>query len=171
MKVKQVLIALIALSLAASLHAETGPLPPRTWRPGEEHSSAGGGGPHNVILFIGDGMGFEQVKAAGIYAHGTSGTLSFESLPYQGEVTTTSADNPVTDSAAAATAMATGFKVNNRVISVAIPGDGRDLETVLERLRDQGKSTGLVTIAYVTHATPAAFGAHESDRGLSLIHI
>jgi alkaline phosphatase len=54
--------------------------------------------------------------------------------------------------------------VNNGVISVAIPGDGRELETVLERLRDQGKRTGLVTTAYVTHATPAGFGAHEPSR-------
>ena len=60
--------------------------------------------------------------------------------------------------------MATGFKVNNGVISMAIPGDGRELVTVLERLKSQGKRTGLVTTTFVTHATPAAFGAHESSR-------
>jgi alkaline phosphatase len=120
--------------------------------------------PKNVIFLIGDGMGFEQVKAAGMYLNGTSGTMSFESLPFHAEMTTYSANSSVTDSAAAATAMATGLKVNNGVISVAIPGDQSELETALEYLRDRGKSTGLVTTTYITHATPAGFGAHESSR-------
>jgi len=121
--------------------------------------------PRNVIFLIGDGMGFEQVKAAGMYLNGGPGTLSFESLPYQGELTTYAANASVTDSAAAATAMATSHKANNGVISMAYPGDGRELETLLEYSRDRGKSTGLVTTTYMTHATPAAFGAHEPSRG------
>ena len=121
--------------------------------------------PTNVIFCIGDGMGFEKVKAAGMYAHGKNGTLSFEAFPYQGEVTTHSADSPTTDSAAAATAMATGSKVNNGVISTALPGDSRELCTLLECFKDQGKSTGLVSTTFITHATPAAFGAHEPKRG------
>ncbi|MHC4694527.1 MAG: alkaline phosphatase, partial [Planctomycetota bacterium] len=121
--------------------------------------------PKNVIIFIGDGMGFEQVKAGGIYANGAEGTLSFESFPYYGELTTYSANASVTDSAAAATALATGIKVNNGVISMAYPGDHSELETLLERFKAQGKSTGLVTTVYVTHATPAGFGAHEPERG------
>ena len=87
--------------------------------------------PTNVIFCIGDGMGCEKVKAASMYAHGKTGTLSFEAFPYQGEVTTHSADSPITDSAAAATAMATGSKVNNGVISTALPGDGSELYTLL----------------------------------------
>jgi alkaline phosphatase len=118
----------------------------------------------NVIFCIGDGMGFEKVKAAGMYAHGEAGTLSFEAFPYQGEVTTHSADSSMTDSAAAATAMATGFKVNNGVLSTALPGDGRELYTLLEYFRDQGKRTGLVSTTFITHATPAAFGAHNPAR-------
>jgi alkaline phosphatase len=55
-------------------------------------------------------------------------------------------------------------KVNNGVISVAIPGDGHELETLLEYYGAAGKSTGLVTTAYMTDATPATFGAHESSR-------
>jgi alkaline phosphatase len=120
-----------------------------------------GAPPKNVILLIGDGMGFEQVRAANYY---NGGPLSFETLPYQGEVTTHSASSSVTDSAAAGTAMATGVKVNNGVISMAIPGDGSELETVLEFSQDLGKRTGLVTTTAITHATPAAFGAHEPDR-------
>ena len=121
--------------------------------------------PTNVIFCIGDGMGFEKVKAASMYAHGKTGTLSFEAFPYQGEVTTHSADSLITDSAAAATAMATGSKVNNGVISTALPGDGKELYTLLEYFKDQGKSTGLVSTTFITHATPAAFGAHEPKRG------
>jgi alkaline phosphatase len=120
--------------------------------------------PKNIIFFVGDGMGPEQVKAAGIYAYGAPGTLSFESFPYQGRLTTYSANSSIPDSAAAATAMATGFKVNNDVISMAYPGNGSELETLLEYYKSLGKSTGLVTTTYVEHATPAAFGAHEPSR-------
>ena len=67
--------------------------------------------PNNIIFFIGDGMGFEQVKAAGMYDNGAEGTLLFETFPYQAEVTTYSANSSVTDSAAAATAIAAGIKV------------------------------------------------------------
>jgi len=120
--------------------------------------------PKNVIFFIGDGMGPEQVEAAAIYAYGAPGTLSFESFPYQGGLTTYSANSSITDSAAAATAMATGIKVDNGVISMAYPGNGSDLETLLEYYKSLGKSTGLVSTSYLTDATPAAFGAHEPTR-------
>lgn len=118
----------------------------------------------NIILFIGDGMGLEHVRAAGMYLNGKPGTLIFESFPYRGTVTTYSADQSVTDSAAAATAMAAGKKVNNGTISMAIPGDGSELTTLLEYYSSLGKSTGLVTTTYITHATPAAFAAHEPHR-------
>jgi len=120
--------------------------------------------PKNIVFFIGDGMGFGHVKAAGMYADGVEGSLSFEAFPYQAETTTLSANSSITDSAAAATAMATGFKVNNGVISMAYPGDMSELETLLEYFKNRGKSTGLVTTTYITHATPAAFGAHEPAR-------
>ena len=119
--------------------------------------------PKNVVILIGDGMGFEQVKAAGIYANGAAGTLSFESLPYQADCTTYSANSSITDSAASATAIATGHKVNNGVIILATPGDNSELETLLEYFKARNKSTGLVTTTYVSHATPAGFGAHESS--------
>jgi alkaline phosphatase len=120
--------------------------------------------PKNVIVFIGDGMGFEQVKAAGMYEHGNPGTLSFEGFTNQAEAATYSANSSVTDSAAAGTAIATGHKVNNGVISMAYPGDGSELQTLLEYFKDRGKSTGLVSTTYITHATPASFGAHEPSR-------
>ncbi|NQT94515.1 MAG: alkaline phosphatase [Lentisphaerae bacterium] len=115
----------------------------------------------NIILLIGDGMGPEQVKA-GRYFNG--GALSFESFPYQGMITTWAADNAITDSAAAGTAIATGRKVNNAVISEARPGDAGELLTALEYHQARGRRTGLVTTTYVTHATPAVFAAHERHR-------
>ena len=124
--------------------------------------------PKNIIFFIGDGMGFEHVKAAGYY---TGATLSFESFPYSGQVTTYSLNaggsNPgATDSAAAGTALATGVKVNNGQVSMLEinPGEWIELETLLEYFKDQGKMTGLVTTSFMTDATPAAFGAHDENR-------
>ena len=92
--------------------------------------------PKNVIFFIGDGMGFEQVKMAGMYDNGAVGTLNFELFPYSGQLTTYSADDLVTDSAA--TALATGAKVDNGVISIiATPGGDIELQTLLEYYKAQ----------------------------------
>ncbi len=117
-----------------------------------------------VILFIGDGMGFDHVRAAAMHRAGPGGTLSFESFPFRGSVATANADGGVTDSAAAATAMATGVKVHNMVVSVASPGDGSPLRTALELFAAAGRSTGLVTTSSVLDATPAAFAAHRPSR-------
>lgn len=119
----------------------------------------------HVIVLIGDGMGFEQVKAGGMYLNGQPGTLPFEAFPYQAQVTTYSYGGELTDSAAASTAMATGHKVENAVINEEIPGDGHELHTLLEYARDRDMSTGLVTTSPITDATPAGFGAHTSARG------
>lgn len=121
--------------------------------------------PRNVVLLVGDGMGVEQARAARIFANGDVEPLGFETLPARACVQTTNASGGVTDSAAAATAMATGIKVDNGVLSLAIPGDGAPLTTALELLHAAGKSAGLVTTATrVTDATPAAFGAHVASR-------
>lgn len=120
--------------------------------------------PRNVILCIGDGMGYEHVRAAGMYANGGEGTLCFESFPYETAMTTHSANSAITDSAASGTAIATGHKVNNGVLNMQIPGDGTELQTLLEYFQQQGKAVGLVTTTPITHATPAAFGAHEPSR-------
>ncbi len=120
--------------------------------------------PRYVILMVGDGMGFEQINACSIYLNGRPGTLSFESFPFSGETTNRSADSEIADSAASATAIATGTKVNNGVISSAIPGDGSELGTLLEHFKNEGMRTGLVTTTFMTDATPAAFGSHEPSR-------
>ncbi|MCX7818869.1 MAG: alkaline phosphatase [Kiritimatiellae bacterium] len=131
----------------------------------------------NIVLMIGDGMGFEHLRAASLYVHGREGALFMESLPHRGEVVTTPAwrlppgadpaatPPKVTDSAAAATAMATGRKVFNGVLSLALPGDGTPLETIVERFAREGRRVGIVTTAHLTDATPAAFIAHVTNRG------
>lgn len=116
----------------------------------------------NVIIFIGDGMGTEHIKAGGMLANGGAGTLSFESFPHQSSLTTSNSLNGITDSAAGATAIATGVKVINTVVSLAT--DGTPLTTLLELHKADGKSTGLVTTSYMEDASPAAFGAHELSR-------
>jgi alkaline phosphatase len=60
--------------------------------------------------------------------------------------------------------LASGYKVNTGVVSLAIPGDAQELETVLEYLQGWGKASGLITTSYLTDATPAAFGAHAACR-------
>lgn len=76
----------------------------------------------------------------------------------------TDSESGVTDSAAAATALATGTRVYNGVVSLASPGDSGELQTVLEYFKSKGKRTGLVTTDFTTGATPAAFGSHVATR-------
>lgn len=116
----------------------------------------------NVILFIGDGMGVAQISAARIASVGPDGRLAMDLLPESCLMTTHSADALTTDSAAAATAFATGHKTNNGYLSVA--PDGGPLKTILEHAQSLGMSTGLVTTSRLSHATPAAFASHIPDR-------
>lgn len=121
--------------------------------------------PYNVVLFIADGMGFEQLRATRIFLNGDTAPLRLETLPVKARMTTHNASGGVTDSAASATAMATGRKVWNDVLSLATPGDGRPLPTALEYRQATGAAVGLVTSGTVpTDATPAAFAAHQPSR-------
>ncbi len=120
-------------------------------------------GADNVILFIGDGAGLAQVAAARMAARGPDGRLAVDELEDIGLVTTHSASGLTTDSAAGATAYATGHKTTNGWLSVA--PDGTRLKTLVEYAREAGMGTGIVTTTGVTHATPAAFAAHVNDRG------
>lgn len=115
-----------------------------------------------IILFIGDGMGEPHRTAARWSTAGQRGTLAMDTLPMVGWSRTASANNPVTDSAAGGTAIATGVKTNNGV--VGLDPDGNVLVTILEQARAQGKAVGLVTTTQMAHATPASFAAHVPDR-------
>ncbi|MBM7645990.1 alkaline phosphatase [Scopulibacillus daqui] len=115
----------------------------------------------NVILFVGDGMGAAHRNAIRLATVGQKGELAMNDMPYTGMVHTSSTST-VTDSAAAATAMAAGVKTYNGAISINT--SKKPVKTVLESAKEQGKSTGLVTTSQVTDATPGAFGAHVNDR-------
>ncbi|WP_020617083.1 alkaline phosphatase [Paenibacillus daejeonensis] len=117
------------------------------------------GSAKNVILLIPDGMGISYLTATRIFK---GEELSFERY-VKGLMKTYSADTNITDSAAAGTAMATGYKTNNGVISVT--PDGGQPDSILDASREKGKSTGLVATSRITHATPAVFAAHDPSRG------
>jgi len=121
-----------------------------------------GQAPKNVILMIGDGMGLAQVTLARLSLDESSRPLDMDSMRCAGFVKTHAANATITDSAAAGTALATGFKTNNGMIST-LP-DGTSVETILEAAAKIGKATGLVTTVTITHATPASFGAHVESR-------
>jgi len=120
--------------------------------------------PKNVILMIGDGMGISQVSSA-YYFPGEKDAdrePSFSRFKYIGLAKTSSGREVVTQSPAAATAMATGFKTYNNAVGV-------DLDTVLrenivEILSKKGYMTGVIATSYVTDATPAGFFAHQPER-------
>lgn len=115
--------------------------------------------PKNVILMIGDGMGITQI-AAGFYS--SSKPLNFTRFKNIGLMTNHSYDNIVTDSAASATAMATGEKSYNNAISVnpqKVP-----IKSIFEIAKEKGYSIGVVVTNSVTDATPAAFLAHSESR-------
>lgn len=116
--------------------------------------------PQNVIVMIADGMGPEYIEATRLY---TGGALNFEAAPYQATATTDSLSAPtVTDSAASATAIATGNKVFN--FGISQDQAGNPLQTSLEVAKNAGKRTGLITTSFIEDASTAAFGAHAPFR-------
>jgi len=115
----------------------------------------------NVIMFIGDGMGTAQRDAIRLATVGLKGNLAMDSMPYVG-LLHTSSTLPVTDSAASATAYASGVKTYNGAIGM--DANKVKVKTIMEYAKESGKSTGIVTTSQVTDATGAAFGAHVDDR-------
>ncbi|MHA2428032.1 MAG: alkaline phosphatase [Candidatus Hermodarchaeia archaeon] len=115
----------------------------------------------NIILMIGDGMSWGQINATKKWL-GTTATLTMEELTYLGDIETFSLNSLVTDSSAAATALATGNRTNNGMVAMLPNGDL--LPTILEAAEGLGKPTGLVTTSPITHGTPAAFSAHVLNR-------
>ncbi len=132
----------------------------------------------NVILFVGDGMGITTLTAARILEgqmRGTSGEenqLSFERFPYVALSKTYSANQQTSDSAPTMTAIITGVKTDDGLISVdqdVVRRDhttvrGNELPTLLQIAETAGLSTGIVSTARLTHAMPAATYAHSPER-------
>lgn len=140
------LLAIALISVLAGGCAHVRPAPTET--------------PKNVILMIGDGMGVTQITGAMV----EGGPLNMERLPVGGLVTTYTATDFLTDSAASGTALATGHKTKNGMLCISPSGE--TLKTVLEYAEDEGLATGIVTSCSVTHATPAAFVAHVKSRDM-----
>jgi alkaline phosphatase len=137
--------------------------------------------PKNVILMISDGMGYNTVKATDYY---TGTKAVFESFPVQYGVSTFSAGTPTTpawgydptkawsdfsyvkshytDSASAASALATGVKTYDNVLN--IDTSGNKLKTITEIAQGLGKASGVVTTVEWSHATPAGMFAHNASR-------
>lgn len=118
-------------------------------------------GPLSIILMIADGGGLDYWSAAKLTS---SVPLAIEEFPVVGLVDTRSANARATDSGAGATAYAAGVRTLNYVIGVG--PDSTPVQTVLELAESKGWSTGMVATSAITHATPAAFGAHVPDRNM-----
>ena len=113
----------------------------------------------NVILMIGDGMGPQQIKAGEIYK---GEALTMQGFPYKTTVQTRSASDEITDSAASATALATGKRTTNGMV-------GKDqnylnMETIVDIASAMGKSTGIIATEELYGATPMGFSSHAYNR-------
>ncbi len=113
-----------------------------------------------VILFIGDGMAAPALTFARALLPGQR--LELDRFPVVGRVIGKPIDSEVNDSAAAASALSTGFPGINK--QVALDEQGAPRRTLFEEARQRGLRVGLVSDTRLTHATPAAFGAHVADR-------
>jgi alkaline phosphatase len=135
--------------------------------------------PLNIILMISDGCGYNCFDLASLYQYGRTDAQIYDSFPVRFSVSTYSASSTPydpqkawasfdfvlsdpTDSAAAATAMATGIKANDDV--VCLDPEGARLTSIIELAEDLGKRTGTVTSVPFCHATPAAFLTHADNR-------
>ncbi len=116
----------------------------------------------NIILVIGDGMGEAQRRSASLYKYGSPRAMVMDSLPVRGLSMTNNFIDEVTDSAAGATALSSGIKTLNG--RVGVDSEGENTTTILESFRDNNRSVGLVSTSPLSHATPAAFLAHNLDR-------
>ncbi|MET0285133.1 MAG: alkaline phosphatase [Polyangiales bacterium] len=141
----------------------------------------------NVILFVGDGMGISTITAARILdgqkkgQPGEENKLAYEHFPNLALVKTYSFNQQTPDSAPTMTAIITGVKTKDGILSVnenVVRKDhttvkGNELTSLLELAEDSGLKTGIISTARITHATPGACYAHtperdwESDKELS----
>jgi alkaline phosphatase len=186
---KKILLAAM-LSVASTLSAaEQAIETPAFWLESGQNSikaaarlKANKGFAKNVILFIGDGMGVSTITAARILEGqskpnnrgGEENSLSFETAPYVALAKTYSANQQTPDSAPTMSAIITGVKTNDGELSVGmqVARQEKDAEvvntykvkTLLEQAEEHGLSTGVVSTARLTHATPAACYAHTSER-------
>jgi len=120
------------------------------------------GQPKNLVLIIGDGMGFSSIDTVSLILHGPSGRLVMEDMPITGMMKTYPHGGLIPDSASTASAMATGYRTRSGV--VAKDTDGVQRRTLMRAMLDAGKRGGVITTSYLVDATPAAFTAHADQR-------
>ena len=126
----------------------------------------------NVIFFLGDGAGISSLNAASIYGYGRAQALYLQRMPNLALADSSTAKEWVTDAAAAVTAIATGVKSRNGVVSQSASAvkdvrDGENLKTILEYAEERGLSTGIIANddrTGVTIAAVAAFYSHINNR-------
>ena len=124
--------------------------------------------PKYIFYFIGDGMGPSHVLATELYLGEMLGVIGrpqklvFTQFPESAFVTTFSASNGVTDSAASGTALSTGSKTSNGRIGTDV--DGNSLYSVAYDAKNAGMAVGIATTVCINHATPSAFYAHNASR-------
>jgi len=117
--------------------------------------------PKNVILLISDGTGLSQISSAYFFKDVEPNYSRFENI---GFIKTSSSKEDVTDSAAGATAFASGVKTYNGAIGVT--SDSLSVPTLVELIQNRKIKTGVIATSSITHATPAAFYAHQVSRRL-----
>ena len=143
---KHILAAVAALTLATS-------------------SLFAGETPKYIFYYIGDGMGMGPVSAAESYwrdIRGEKSPLTMMQMPVVGWTRTYSASSPVTDSAAAGTALSTGFKTRNGMLGQ--DADSTDVVSIARIFKDRGMGVGVITSVAADDATPGAFYAHVPYR-------
>lgn len=119
--------------------------------------------PKHIFYFIGDGFGIGTLTYSEIMAKKKGDTLCFSQFPVTGFITTHSANDLVTCSAAAATVLASGEKTKNGMVNIA-PDSVRFLIPISKILHDNGYWVGIATTVSLDHATPAGFYAHSTSR-------
>ncbi len=123
--------------------------------------------PKYIFYFIGDGMGNGPLMASQTYLRmvvDPDSTLNMLQLPVASQASTYSASTPVTDSAAAGTALSTGHKTVNGMLGVT--PDSLPVTSIAKILFDNGYGVGLVTTVAPDDATPGAFYAHVPSRSM-----
>ena len=113
----------------------------------------------NVIMMIGDGMGFEQVSCAWVV---NGGALNMDAMPYFGASRTYATDRLITDSCAGGNALSTGVKTKYGYIG--LDPDGNPVESVLKKAQALGKKTGITVTCRINDATPADYACHSASR-------
>ena len=116
--------------------------------------------PSNIIFLIGDGMGLSAVSATLYFGDEISEFAQFKEI---GLISTSSATEKVTDSAASGTAMSSGKKTYNGAIGVDTTKT--PIPNIAEIVAKLGWNTGVVASSTISHATPASFYAHIDNRG------